>query len=103
MANARKVQLNDIRGRALRDYADQAKSLSGVAAVAYLPLDPTEVFTYIDERDDDLCHLLYEVEDRLFESYNEQLFGFHIRALDGRDLTDVVDTTAELLYARADA
>lgn len=101
--NAAKLPPEDLRFRALRDYATKAQALQGVAAVVYLATDPTEVFTFIETSDDELCHMLYEVEDQLFDAYQEQLFGFHIRALEGRGLQEVLDSTAKVLFSRADA
>src|SRR5947208_3221029 len=102
MANARK---HDDEGErletGLREYASRMYSIPAVAGVALAPGPERDLFTYIDERDWGVCDKLMDVEDVLFEMFDDVLFDFHIRYLSGRTFDESKPTSAEVVYRRA--
>jgi hypothetical protein len=101
MANARKNDPGDEKARlnaALQEYASRMPDVPQVAGVALAPGPERDLFTYIDERDWDVCYRLMDVEDVLFEMFDDVLFDFHIRYLEGRSLEEAKPSSAEVIY-----
>jgi hypothetical protein len=71
-----------------------------VAGVVLVPGPDRDLFTYIDDRDWDVCNKLMDVEDVLFEMFDDLLFDFHIRYLNGRTLEESIPSSAEIVYRR---
>lgn len=102
MANARKSEGEDSRvAEGLREYASRVYSIAEVAGVALAPGPERDLFTYIDERDWDVCDKLMDIEDVLYEMFDDLLFDVHIRYLDGRTFEDSKPSSAEVVYRRA--
>ena len=102
MANVRKAE--DERGRietGLREYASRVYSIPEVAGVALAPGPERDLFIYIDERDWDVCDKLMDIEDTLYEMFDDILFDVHIRYLSGRTFEDSKPSSAEVIYRRA--
>jgi hypothetical protein len=73
--------------------------LPQVVCIAYVPGPERDVFVYIDKNDRDVMDQLFDIEETLFEMYDDQLFDFHIRFLEGQDLR--TPTSSRLVYSRA--
>ena len=102
MANARKADSEGERLEiGLREYVSRMNSIPEVAGVALAPGPERDLFTYIDERDWDVCDKLMDVEDALYEMFDDVLFDFHIRYLSGRTFDESKPSSAEVVYRRA--
>ena len=102
MANARKADSEAERLKTgLQEYASRMYSIPEVAGVALAPGPERDLFTYIDERDWDVCDKLMDVEDALYEMFDDVLFDFHVRYLSGRTFDQSKLTSAEVVYRRA--
>lgn len=102
MANARKADSEAERLKTgLQEYASRMYSIPEVAGVALAPGPERDLFTYIDERDWDVCDKLMDVEDTLYEMFDDVLFDFHIRYLSGRTFDESKPSSAEVVYRRA--
>ena len=103
MANARPFETGDEKERlkiALQEYASRMPEVPEVAGVVVVPGPERDLFTYIDERDWDVCYKLMDVEDVLFEMFDDVLFDFHIRYLEGRSVDEAMPASAEVIYRR---
>jgi DNA-binding Lrp family transcriptional regulator len=104
MANARKVKPSPEEQRveaALREYAARVERLPSVAAVVLVPGPERDLFTYIDARDLDVVDNLMDVEDAIFDLFDEDMFDVHIRYLEGRSLDETRPSTSQMVYQRA--
>lgn len=104
MTNARKPRQTKEQLRleaALREYATRVQGIPSVAEVAWVPSPEKDLFTYIDKRDLEVMDRLMDIEDELFDLFEDEMFDFHVRYLEGRSLEETRPSSAEVIYRRA--
>jgi hypothetical protein len=82
----------------LGEYIKLASQIGAVAGVEYADGRDRDLFTFIDARDEDVMEQILDIEDHLFEMFNDVLFDFHIRYLEGRPL--IPASRSQMLYRR---
>lgn len=82
----------------LGEYVKLASQIGAVVGVEYADGRDRDLFTFIDTRDEDVLEQILDIEDHLFEMFDDVLFDFHVRYLEGRPL--VPASRSEMLYRR---
>jgi hypothetical protein len=101
MANARKTAGEDPRiATGLQEYASRVYSIPEVAGVVLVPGPQRDLFIYLDDRDWDVMDKVIDIEDTLFEMYDDLLFDVHFRYLMDRTF-DESKANGEVVYRRA--
>ena len=100
MANARRFSEDPRIATGLKEYTSRVYSIPEVAGVVLVPGPERDLFIYIDDRDWDVMDKLIDIEDTLFEMFDDLLFDVHIRYLSGRSF-DESKPHGEVVYKRA--
>ena len=87
--------------KGLREYTRLASLIPAVAAVVVVPGPERDLFTYIDDRNEEAIEQLLDAEDKLFELFDDVLFDFHLVYLEGRPLRQMAPTSRKVVYSRA--
>src|SRR5690349_11768401 len=100
MANAQKLGEDPRVAVGLKEYASRVHSIPEVAGVILIPGPERDLFIYIDDRDWDVMDKLIDIEDTLFEMFDDLIFDVHIRYLSGRSFEEA-KPPGEVIYQRA--
>jgi hypothetical protein len=84
----------------LDEYVKRASQIGAVAAVEYSDGWNRDLFTFVDDWNETILDQLFDIEDELYHKFDDVLFEFHVRSLDGEDL--VPASRARIVYRRAD-
>jgi hypothetical protein len=100
MANAHKAENDPRIATGLHEYASRVYSIPEVAGVVLVPGPERDLFIYIDDRDWDVMDKLIDIEDTLYEMFDDLVFDVHIRYLSGCTF-DESKPAGEVVYRRA--